>query len=127
MTNTRLWTFVLASALLARGSDQAAGAALKASVPACADEATLRKGLQIPGDADGKKGAAYFKSKIDAGECSQLARGQQVTVDERRAGAWCVRPSGSLDCLWTLEKAVDLNPPIVSTGGGTGAGKRSRR
>lgn len=126
MTGPRLGA--LASALLMLGGGPAFGAALKVAAPACSDEATLKKGYQIPADADGKKAAAYFKDRIDAGECQQLARGQQVTVDERHEPLWCVRPNGGLDCFWTLAKAVDLNPPIVSSGsGGAGGGGRKGR
>jgi len=117
----------LASALLVLSVGAASCAALKAAAPACGDEATLKKGYQIPGDADGKKAGAYFKSRIDAGECQQLARGQEVAVDERHEPLWCVRPPGGLECLWTLAKSVDLNPPIVSKGAGAGGGRRGRR
>ena len=128
MKLTGLRLGALASALLVLNGEAAFGAALKVAAPACADEATLRKGYQISGDADGAKAAAYFKGRIDAGECQQLARGQEVTVDERHEPLWCVRPSGGLDCFWTLAKAVDLNPPIVSKGsGGAGGGGRKGR
>jgi len=127
MKLTGLRLGALALALLMSSGQAAFCAALKVATPACADEATLKKGYQIPADADGKKAVAYFKGRIDAGECQQLARGQEVTVDERHEPLWCVRPSGGLDCFWTLAKAVDLNPPIVSKGSGGGAGGGGRK
>ncbi|HXY58664.1 MAG TPA: hypothetical protein VEH76_08790 [Methylocystis sp.] len=117
----------LASALLVLSGGAGSCAALKVAAPACSDEATLKKGYQIPADADGQKAAAYFKGRIDEGECQQFARGQQVTVDERHEPLWCVRPSGGLDCFWTLAKAIDLNPPIVSNGSGRAGGGRKGR
>ena len=103
---------------------QAFGSALKVAVPGCRDEAALKAGLQMRMDTNGKKTAAYSNMKIDSSNCIQLLKGQQVTVDERCPGVWCVRRSADLDCYWTPENAVDLYPPIVSTGGGGGGSGR---
>jgi hypothetical protein len=104
----------------------ATAAAFKTTAAACRDKAVFKQAFQSPTDKEGKKAAAYFQTKLGTGECSQFARGQQVTVDERDGGLWCVRPSGGLDCYWTIEKAVDLNPPAPSTtGAGAGAGGAS--
>ena len=94
----------------------AIAAAVKAVTPACRDEATLKSGLQN-GDKEGKNAVSYFSTKINAGDCIRLLKGQEVSVDERHSEIWCVRRTGDLDCYWTLEKAVDLYPPIESKGG----------
>ena len=90
-------------------------AALKAATAACQDKDVFKKAFQIPSDKDGKKAAAYFQAKIGDGKCQQFPHGQEVSVDERDGAFWCVRPSGGLECYWTLEKAVDLNPPKQTT------------
>jgi len=81
---------------------------------ACKDQADIKKALQHSSDKDGKATAAYFKTRAESGDCLQLTRGQLVDVDERDGPLWCVRPSGGLDCFWTLEKAVDLYPSKAS-------------
>ncbi len=107
----------------ARGLGPAPAAALKATFPACQDKAVLQKVLQSSGQKGGAKNAAERGErpsaplKIDAPGCLQLLHGQEVSVDERDGPLWCVRRTGDLDCYWTLDKAVDLNPPLVSTGG----------
>ena len=110
----RLIALALASFFIL-GKSRVEAAAFKGTFAACKDEAVLKKAFQNPSDTDGKKAAAYFKAKVESGECMQFVRGQQITVDERDGGFWCVRPSGGLDCYWTLEKVVDLNPPSPST------------
>jgi hypothetical protein len=104
-------------------------AAFKGAYAACQDKGLLKKAFESPEDREGKKAAAFLRTRIASGECLQFARGQQVSVDERDGAFWCVRRTGDLDCYWTLEKVVDLNPPIVSNGGGGGgqSGKRGRR
>ncbi len=107
----------------------ASAAAFKAAYAGCADKALFKKALTIPGDKDGGKAGAFLKGRIDAGECLLFTRGQQVSVDERDDHLWCVRRTGDLDCYWTIDKVVDLNPPLTSTGGGgsgQSGGKRGR-
>jgi hypothetical protein len=95
----------------------AQSAALKGAIMACKDQADIKKALQHSSDKDGKATAAYFKTRAESGDCLQLTRGQLVDVDERDGPLWCVRPSGGLDCFWTLEKAVDLYPSKASVPG----------
>ncbi len=106
----------------------AQAAAFKTAYAACQDKAVLKQAFQNRDDKDGKKAGAFLKSKIESGACVSFTRGQQVSVDEHDGGFWCVRRTGDLDCYWTLEKVVDLNPPIVSTGGAGGgqSGKKGR-
>jgi len=53
-------------------------------------------------------------------------RGQEVSVDERDGNLWCVAARGDLDAIWTIDKVIDLNPPLTSGGGASGqsGGKR---
>ncbi|MGA8170209.1 MAG: hypothetical protein WB816_05170 [Methylocystis sp.] len=118
-----------AAGLLIFAHSHAEAAAFKAAYAACSDKALFKKALTIPGDKDGRKAGEYLKGRVAANECLQFNRGQQVTVDERDGNLWCVRRAGDLDCYWTIDKVVDLNPPITSTGGGgggQGGGKRGR-
>jgi hypothetical protein len=104
-------------------------AAFKAAYAGCGDKAVFKKALSFPGDKDGKKAGEYLKSRVDAHECLLFNRNQQVSVDERDGNLWCVRRTGDLDCYWTIDKVVDLNPPLTSTGGagsGQSSGKRGR-
>ena len=126
MILVRCAAWILAfSAMMAPATLRAA--AFKGAYAACQDKGVLKKAFESPGDRDGKKATAFLRTKIASGECLEFARGQQVSVDERDGAFWCVRRTGDLECYWTLEKAIDLNPPIVSTGGGGGqSGKRVR-
>ena len=102
-------------------------AAFKAAYAACQDKAVFKKAVTFPGDKDGKKAGEFLKGRIDAHECLLFTRGQQVSVDERDGDLWCVRRAGDLDCYWTIDKAVDLNPPLTSGGGAEAASPAGRR
>jgi hypothetical protein len=100
-------------------------AAVKATFFACKDQAIFKKAFQRPAgktslDAKDAKADsdAYFKSRISTGECLQLARGEEVSIDQRNGELWCVRPSGGLECYWTADKAIDLFPSTASTAAG---------
>jgi len=112
-------------ALVAASPSQ--GAAFRGAYPGCADKDVLRQAFKDPKDLSGAKAAALLKSKVDAGLCIQFSKGQQVSIDERDGSLWCVRRTGDLDCYWTLDKAVDPNPLITSSGGGQGGGQRGRK
>lgn len=118
-----------AAGLLIFAPPVARAAAFKVAYAACQDKAVFKKALTVPGDKDGKKAGEFLKGRIDAHECLLFNRGQEVSVDEREGNLWCVRRTGDLDCYWTIDKVVDLNPPITSTGGaggGQSGGKRGR-
>ena len=122
------WRVALAGFLILAPS-AAGAAAFRAAYAGCQDKAVFKKALALPGDKEGKKAGEYFKARIDARDCLLFNRGQQVSVDERDGNLWCVRRTGDLDCYWTIDKAVDLNPPLTSTGGagsGPSGGKRGR-
>jgi hypothetical protein len=107
----------------------AGAAAFKAAYAACQDKAVFKKAFATPGDKEGKKAGEFLKGRIDAHECLLFNRGQEVSVDERDSNLWCVRRTGDLDCYWTIDKVVDLNPPLTSAGGGASGqsgGKRGR-
>ena len=109
-------------ALLSASPSQ--GAAFRGAYPGCADKEVAKQAFKEP---SGAKSAALLKSKVDAGLCIQFSKGQQVSIDERDGSLWCVRRTGDLDCYWTLDKAVDPNPPITSGGGGQGGGQTRRK
>ncbi len=118
-----------AAGFLIFASSAADAAAFKAAYAACQDKAVFKKALTVPGDKEGKKAGEFLKGRIDARECLLFNRGQQVSVDERDGNLWCVRRTGDLDCYWTIDKVVDLNPPLTSTGGagsGQSGGKKGR-
>ena len=120
---------ILAAGIFVAAQAPAKAAAFRTAYAACQDKGVLKQAFQNPKDPGGAKVAAFLKTKIDSGACLQFAKGQQVSIDERDGSLWCVRRSGDLDCYWTLDKAVDPDPPIVSGGGGAGAqsGRRGRR
>jgi hypothetical protein len=95
-------------------------AAFRADFPACLDKALLKQAWQNPKDPGGAKAMAFLDGKVEAGSCIRFTKGQQVSIDERDGALWCVRRTGDLDCYWTLDKVIDPNPPITSTGGGSG-------
>jgi hypothetical protein len=104
-------------------------AAFRTAYPGCQDKGVLKQAFQNQKDPGGAKAAAFLKAKVDSGACVQFAKGQLVSIDERDGALWCVRRTGDLDCFWTLDRAVDPNPPIASSGPGTGAGggRKGRR
>jgi hypothetical protein len=119
---------IFAGALcLAHGEAQAA--AFRAAYPACHDKGAFAKTSKSPGDKPNASEIAAMKARIDAGECLNFRKGETVSIDERDGALWCVRRTGDLDCYWTPSKAVDPNPPIVSSGGGGGggSGRKGRR
>jgi len=117
--------FLVAGLLCAPTASQAA--AFRGAFAACRDKDVLKKAFQNPKEPGGAKAAAYLEEKIGAGDCLSFAKGQQVSIDERDGPLWRLRRTGDLDCFWTLQKAVDPNPPIVSSGGGGGGGGGGRK
>jgi hypothetical protein len=124
---------VTLAAFLVLSQSPARAAAVKATFYACKDQAIFKKAFQRPAgkaslDAKDAKADsdAYFKSRISTGECLQLARGQDVSIDQRNGELWCVRPSGGLECYWTADKAIDLFPSTTTTMTPTAAGQSRR-
>lgn len=116
---------LLPPGLLLLAQSPARAAAAKATFFACKDQMVFKKAFQLPaskGSQDAKKDTkidknaadAYFKAKVATGDCLQFARGQDVSIDQRDGNLWCVRLSGGLDCYWTIDKAIDLNPSTTT-------------
>ena len=79
-------------------------------IVACKDETDSRKVLDFLGKND-KAGLDKFSTpKLARGDCFSLTKGMSVTIDTKDAKLFCVRPTGGLDCYWTLAKAVDVTP-----------------
>jgi hypothetical protein len=123
----------LGSALWVGAQPPAYAAAAKSTFYACKEQAVFKKAFEVPAGKEAKDDKAnrarleaYFKDKIASGACLQLARGQQVSVDQRDKNLWCVRLSGGLDCYWTVDQAIDLNPSASTTTPGTQQPGRSR-
>jgi hypothetical protein len=102
----------------------ARAAAVKATFYACRDQALFKKAFERPAgkaSVDQKTAKAdsdaYFKPKIATGECLQLARGEEVSVDQHNGELSCVRPTGGLECYWTADKAIDLFPSSTTSSG----------
>jgi hypothetical protein len=117
---------VVLPAVLILARSPARAAAVKGTFYACKDQEMFKKAFQRPAgkpsvnEKDAKADSeAYFKPKITTGECLQLARGEEVSIDERNGELWCVRPPGGLECYWTVDKAIDLFPssaPAAASG-----------
>jgi hypothetical protein len=89
---------------------EAQAAAARGAVLACRELADIKRAFHPASDKAAKDDAAYFRGRLSSGQCVQLMRDQKVDVDQRDGPLWCVRPSGALDCFWTHEKAIDLDP-----------------
>jgi hypothetical protein len=113
----------LAVAALLLMEPPAEAAAFRTDFPACQDKGLLKQAWQNPKDPSGVKAVAFLDSKIESGACIRFSRSQQVSIDERDGPLSCVRRPGDLECFWTLDKAVDPNPPITSGGAGSGGGR----
>jgi hypothetical protein len=118
----RLAAFVLPGLLIAAAHFPAHAAAAKATFFACKEQTVFKKPFQHPaGQAskdvkeDKAKTEAYFKAKIASGECIQLARGEQVSIDQRDGELSCVRQTGGLNCYWTADNVIELYPSAQPT------------
>jgi len=106
----RSWMWIIAVAapsFLTLGCPTSNAAVIKAASFACKSESLVAKSVEKP-KGNGSD-LASFQSKVVTGDCIQLTRGQQDSVDEKHGGLWCVRLMGALDCFWTPDKGVDLN------------------
>ncbi len=106
----RCWRILAAVAIMITPSARAA--ALKEKAFACRSETDARMALDLA-TAKGKVvGLESFQAgKIASRDCLSLIKGLKVSVDQKRAPLMCVRLTGDLDCYWTPEAVVDLNPP----------------
>jgi hypothetical protein len=118
-----------AAGILVLAPAPAAAAAFRTAYAVCQDKDLFKQAFQNPKDPAGARAAAFLKGKVESGACLQFGKGQQVTIDERDGALWCVRRTGDLDCFWTIDKAVDPNPPLASSSGGArgSGGRRSGR
>lgn len=91
-------------------ASEAQAAAARGSVLACRDQADIKRAFRPASDKAAKDDPAFFRGRLQSGHCVQLMRDQKVDVDQRDGSLWCVRPSGALDCFWTLDRAIDLYP-----------------
>ena len=83
-----------------------------------------KKILDFLGKND-KAGLDKFTApKLTKGDCLSLPKGMDVTIDTKDAKLFCVRPTGELDCYWTLDAGINQNPvktearPAAHSGGG---------
>ena len=81
-------------------------AVFKAAVPACRDKNEAQQLFLAPEVK--KKNNDSSSAQTQSNACSKFAAGQKVTVDERDGQLWCVRPSGELECYWTIDKAINV-------------------
>jgi hypothetical protein len=81
-------------------------AVFKAPVPACRDKNEAQQLFLAPEVK--KKNNDSLTAQAQSNACSKFTAGQKVTVDERDGQLWCVRPSGELECYWTIDKAINV-------------------
>jgi hypothetical protein len=81
-------------------------AVFKAAVPACRDKNEAQQ-LFLNSEMK-KKNSDSSAVQAQSNACSKFTAGQKVTVDERDGQLWCVRPSGELECYWTIDKAINV-------------------
>lgn len=101
-TLTFLIFFVLFGFLYIEASK---AAVFKATVPACRDKNEAQQLFLSP---EVKKNSNSLTEQTRSNACSKFTSGQKVTVDERDGQLWCVRPSGELECYWTIDKAINV-------------------
>lgn len=118
------FVLIVLSALLGV-SATAEAAAARGPALACRDPADIKRAFRPANDKAAKEDQAYFKAKLSAGDCVQLMRDQKLLVDQRDGPLWCVRPSGALDCYWTIDKAIELYPAPPAQPGEPPAKKKS--
>lgn len=83
-------------------------AMLKTNFLACRDKSIARD-IFLPKSEQLKKNSLNGKDEsISANNCTKFTQGQKITVDERDGELWCIRPSGELECYWTLDKAINV-------------------
>jgi hypothetical protein len=68
---------------------------------------------------------SFQSAKTSSGDCVILIKGLAVSVDEKKPPFFCVRLTGSLDCYWAADNAIDLNPPEPEKSRYPRVGKRS--
>ena len=78
-------------------------------IVACREEADSKKVLEFLGKND-KAGLDKFSApKLNRGDCLTLSKGMAVTIDTKDAKLFCVRPTGGLDCYWTVDADINQN------------------
>jgi uncharacterized membrane protein YgcG len=95
---------------------------------ACKDEADSRKVLDFLGKNDKTGPDKFGAPKLARGDCLSLAKGMAVTIDTKDAKLFCVRPTGGLDCYWTVDADINQNAsePEAHQGGHSGGGGHKR-
>ncbi|HTV33914.1 MAG TPA: hypothetical protein VME69_12565 [Methylocella sp.] len=93
-------------------------------IVACREEGDTQKVLEFLGKSD-KAGLEKFSTpKLAKGDCLNLSKGMNVTVDVKHPKLFCVRPSGGLDCYWTADANVNENAS-AETHQGSGSGSHA--
>ncbi|MGA9486736.1 MAG: hypothetical protein WBV25_06640 [Methylocella sp.] len=78
-------------------------------IVACRDEADSKKVLEFLGKND-KAGLDKFSApKLSKRECVTLSKNMAVDIDSKDAKLFCVRPTGELDCYWTVDADINQN------------------
>ena len=78
-------------------------------IVACRDEANSEKVLEFLGKND-KAGLDKFSApKLSKRECVTLSKNMAVDIDTKDAKLFCVRPTGELDCYWTVDADINQN------------------
>ena len=112
--------------LLMLGCGGADAAMTRGDIFACRDSSVFAAGAQLR--AKGQATGGFEKAKIASGECTSIIKGSVVGIDERKGSLFCVRPSGALDCYWTVSAGIDeYGKPQPSGGAPQQGGQRPRR
>jgi hypothetical protein len=78
-------------------------------IVACRDETDSKKVLEFLGKND-KAGLDKFSApKLTKGDCLTLSKNMAVSIDTKDAKLFCVRPTGGLDCYWTIDADINQN------------------
>src|SRR5271169_1429570 len=100
------WCLAILALLL---PSMAQAASVIKPIVACREEADSKKVLEFLGKND-KAGLDKFSApKLNKGDCLTLSKGMAVTIDTKDAKLFCVRPTGGLDCYWTVDADINQN------------------
>jgi uncharacterized membrane protein YgcG len=102
----KYWCLTILALLL---PSMAEAASVIKPIVACRDEADSKKILEFLGKND-KAGLDIFSApKLIKGDCMTLSKNMAVDIDTKDAKLFCVRPTGGLDCYWTVDADINQN------------------
>jgi hypothetical protein len=92
----------------------AEGATVIKPIVACKAEADSKKVVDFMAKNDISGLDAFSSPRLSSRDCLSLLKGMTVDVDKKDGRLFCVRPTGGLDCYWTVDVAINQKPAAES-------------